>query len=138
MTEKMRRFAEYYSISSNATEAAKAAGYSPKTAYSAGQRLLRNVEVIEYLKSYYKSESKLLMTSIEQICEFWISTMTDENEKITARLKASEYLAKARGMFLNDNNSSGTESKAGGERSVILYLPQLDKLPDEEDNTAAE
>jgi phage terminase small subunit len=38
-------FVEAYLQSFNATQAAKAAGYSEKTAYSIGQRLLKNVEV---------------------------------------------------------------------------------------------
>jgi phage terminase small subunit len=42
---KQRMFVEAYLQSFNATQAAKAAGYSEKTAYSIGQRLLKNVEV---------------------------------------------------------------------------------------------
>ena len=45
LTSKRVRFIEEYLIDSNATQAAVRAGYSPKTAYSQGQRLLKNVEV---------------------------------------------------------------------------------------------
>jgi phage terminase small subunit len=44
MTPKQRRFVEEYLIDLNATQAAARAGYSEKTAYAAGQRLLKNVE----------------------------------------------------------------------------------------------
>ncbi|MDE6728846.1 MAG: terminase small subunit [Oscillospiraceae bacterium] len=37
MTDNQRKFAEHYAASANATEAAKAAGYSDKTARSQGQ-----------------------------------------------------------------------------------------------------
>ena len=45
MNPKQQRFAEEYVVDHNATQAAKRAGYSPKTAYSQGQRLLKHVEV---------------------------------------------------------------------------------------------
>lgn len=45
MTQKKRVFIDEYPRDFNATRAAKAAGYSPRTAYSSGQRLLKDVEV---------------------------------------------------------------------------------------------
>jgi phage terminase small subunit len=45
MTLKQRLFVKEYLVDLNATRAAIKAGYSQKTAYSHGQRLLKNVEV---------------------------------------------------------------------------------------------
>lgn len=45
LTDKQQTFVAEYLISLNATDAARKAGYSEKTAYSQGERLLRNVEV---------------------------------------------------------------------------------------------
>lgn len=45
MTPKQERFVAEYLIDLNATQAAIRAGYSAKTAYSAGQRLLKHVDV---------------------------------------------------------------------------------------------
>lgn len=45
LTDKQKRFVEEYLIDLNATQAAIRAGYSKDTAYSQGQRLLKNVEV---------------------------------------------------------------------------------------------
>ncbi len=50
LNERQRRFADEYIISRNATQSAIKAGYSEKTAYSIGQRLLKNVEISEYIK----------------------------------------------------------------------------------------
>lgn len=47
---KQQRFADEYIICGNATESAKKAGYSEKTARSIGQRLLTNVDIREYLQ----------------------------------------------------------------------------------------
>ena len=49
MSEKLNNrqeaFVSFYLENPNATEAAKRAGYSDRTAYSQGQRLLKNVEI---------------------------------------------------------------------------------------------
>jgi len=45
LTNKQKAFINEYLQCWNATEAAKRAGYSEKTAYSIGQRLLKDVEV---------------------------------------------------------------------------------------------
>lgn len=47
MTPKQAAFVQHYLVDKNATQAAIRAGYSAKTASSAGERLLRNVEVCE-------------------------------------------------------------------------------------------
>lgn len=45
INDKQARFVEEYLVDLNATQAAIRAGYSERTAYSQGQRLLKNVEV---------------------------------------------------------------------------------------------
>ena len=45
LTGKQKRFVEEYLIDLNATQAAIRAGYSAKTAYSMGQRLLKEAEI---------------------------------------------------------------------------------------------
>lgn len=45
MTPKQAAFVQQYLVDKNATQAAIRAGYSAKTASSAGERLLRNVEI---------------------------------------------------------------------------------------------
>lgn len=45
LTPKQKRFVEEYLVDLNATQAAIRAGYKERTAYSQGQRLLKNVEI---------------------------------------------------------------------------------------------
>ena len=45
LTDKQRAFIAEYPVDKNMTKAAERAGYSAKTAYSQGQRLLKNVEI---------------------------------------------------------------------------------------------
>lgn len=52
MTIKQKLFVYEYLIDHNATQAAIRAGYSEKTAYSIGQRLLKNVEIRKCLRQH--------------------------------------------------------------------------------------
>lgn len=45
LTDKQEKFCHAYIVDFNATQAAITAGYSKKTAYSMGPRLLKNVEI---------------------------------------------------------------------------------------------
>ncbi len=58
LTLKRRRFGEEYIIDLNATKAAERAGFSLKTAYSQGQRLLKNVEVQAYIAKAQDARSR--------------------------------------------------------------------------------
>ena len=62
-------FVELYAASLNATQAAIGAGYSPKTAYSQGQRLLKIVEIQTALASYREIVAKRNDVTIDRIVE---------------------------------------------------------------------
>lgn len=100
MNQRQRAFCEAYLVSGNAAEAAREAGYSPKTARSIGQRLLTNVDVQEYLDQRNQEISAARTAQVEEIRQFWTATMRDGTAKAGDRLKASELLAKTYGAFL--------------------------------------
>lgn len=58
LTVKQQLFVDEYLTHFNATRAAKSAGYSEKTAYSQGQRLLKNVEISTHIDARLK-ESRM-------------------------------------------------------------------------------
>lgn len=58
LTARQSAFVAAYIISLNATQAAKDAGYSERTAKSQGQRLLTNVDVAEAIEAAMKERSK--------------------------------------------------------------------------------
>jgi len=61
LNEKQKRFCDEYVIDYNATQSAIRAGYSEKTAYSIGQRMLKKVEIqkqIAELTAEKKRENK--------------------------------------------------------------------------------
>lgn len=132
MTEKQRRFVEAYAKDPNATSAAVAAGYTARSAYSAGSRMLKNAEIQAALQALLEPEREGSIASAEDIRRFWTQTMNNVNEKSASRLRASELLAKSLGLFLTDSAVAvGTDSETS---SVIIYLPQIDEISDEVDN----
>jgi phage terminase small subunit len=64
LTPKQERFVAEYLIDLNATQATIRAGYSKKTAESAGHRLLRNVEVAKAIAS--AKEKRAIKTGVTQ------------------------------------------------------------------------
>lgn len=58
LTPKQARFVDEYLIDLNATQAAIRAGYSAKTAYSQGERLLKNVEVAAAIAAAKKARAE--------------------------------------------------------------------------------
>ena len=99
MTNKRELFILEYQKDLNATQAAIRAGYSSKTAYAIGQKLLNIPEVKEALQTAIQSRKSELIATSEQLKEFWTSIMNNEKIDVKNRLRASELLAKAYGDF---------------------------------------
>lgn len=117
MNQRQRKFCEEYLKSGNATEAVKTAGYSARTAYSIGQRLLKNVEVQEYLEQRNAELSAQNIADVEEVRRFWSIVIRDESAKSADRLKASELLARTYGVFLV--RFVAEEEK----EDVVIYVP---------------
>lgn len=105
LTPKQKAFAELFD--GNATETAKKAGYSKKTAYSQGQRLLKNVEVMKLIRAREKRESRGNIANRQERQEFWSEVMGDSDADMKDRLKASELLGKSECDFTEKVQHSG-------------------------------
>ena len=126
MNERQRRFAEHYAADPNATEAAKAAGYSSRTARSAGQRLLTNADILKYIKTLQDENAEARIITLTQAKAFWSDVVNNPNEKTADRLKASELLAKAAGAFaITAIKEKVTVSCGTDDEDVIIYLPAI-------------
>ena len=69
LTAKQERFVQEYLVDLNATQAAIRAGYSPKTAYSMGQRLLKNVEVKAAIKAAMEKRSQRVEITQDRVLQ---------------------------------------------------------------------
>ena len=133
MNQRKRAFCEAYLISGNATDAAREAGYSPRSARSIGQRLLTFDDMREYLERRNQEISAVNTAQMEEVRQFWTATMRDGNMKPADRLKASELLAKTYGAFLErvgvDADVKMREVMASLTEKELRTLAQLDGDP---------
>lgn len=98
MTEKQRKFCFEYVQSGNATAAAKSAGYSARTAYSQGQRMLKNVEIQNFIKELAEPSENQSIAAAQEVLTFLSTVMRDKESPLQYRLRAAENLAKRYGV----------------------------------------
>lgn len=126
MNDKQREFCEYYAECLNATEAAKKAGYSPKAAYSQGSRMLKNAEIVKYIKELQERAASVRIADITEVKETWTSLMRDEKQKTRDRIRAGELLARSSGEFLGggllQQESQTTEEQEQEHTSQALKI----------------
>lgn len=75
LNDKQRTFIEEYVKDKNATQAALRAGYSEKTAYSQGQRLLKKAEIKKELENIFEEVRKDTIATVQQILEYYTRLM---------------------------------------------------------------
>ena len=100
MNARQELFIREYLADMNATRAAQAAGYSQRTAYSLGQRLLKNAEISQAINSAMTERKNQLIATREQRQQFWTAVMNDGEQDMKHRLRASELLGKSFGDFV--------------------------------------
>ena len=101
LTEKQKRFADYYIETANATESAIRAGYSENYAYAQGYKLLDNVGIRAYIEERNKKLESNRIATMQEVKEFWTNFLRSEDIEPKDRLKASEFIAKTNGAFLD-------------------------------------
>lgn len=101
LTPKQQAFADYYIKLGNASEAAKKAGYSERTAGATASRLLKNVNVSAYIDERMTGQSRELVASADEVLQFYTSVMRGEvkdafglDPGLSERLKAGDALMK--------------------------------------------
>lgn len=122
LTPKQARFVEEYLTSLNATQAARAAGYSDKgnAAEVRGSELLRNRKVMDAIAAARAERTKRV--KVDQ--DFVLNRLMEEAEgsgpdsNASARIRATELLGKHIGMFVDRHQVE----HSGGAR-VIVELP---------------
>ncbi len=147
LNEKQERFAQAYTLHRNATEAAKAAGYSATSANNQGYRLIHLQEVIDRVHEL-EQELETNVNVIEEIESQY--TYAKANGHTNSAIKALELLSRIRGS----NNDTGLSVDKDtletaiigclnvlGEVKVEHLLSKCDfslELPEEDDQEDAE
>lgn len=126
LPKKQLKFANEFIKCGNASEAARKAGYSEKTAYSQGSRMLRNVEVAKYIHQRMEDEEAKLIASADEVVKFYTAVMRNEvkdqfglEASLESRLEAAKELMK---------RHSAVEKERPGDGGVQI----VDDIPKEE------
>ena len=125
LSPKQKRFCEEYLVDLNATKSAERSGYSLKTAYSQGQRLLKNVEIQKNLSKVQEKRQERVEISQDYVLKTIFDTIQRCNQAeavvdktgaptgeyrfdSTAVLKGAELLGKHLAMFTDKVKSETT------------------------------
>ena len=127
LNEKQQRFADEYLIDLNATQAAIRAGYSKKSAYSQGQRLLKHDEVKSYIEERMADQKENTIASAEEVMQYLTSVIRGQSrshvlakdelgaERIVEkppdekeRLKAAELMGRRHQLFTDKVKVDGS------------------------------
>ena len=127
LTPRQAAFVAEYLIDLNATRAAIRAGYSGESAYSQGQRLLKNAEVaaaVEAGKAERAAEVKVTAADVLRIL-LKEATADDGPQCKTGRVKAAELLGKHLAMF---TEASKVEVTGDVTAYLAASLDRMNKL----------
>ena len=101
LNRRQKAFANYYLKTWNATEAAKQAGYSEKTAASIGYENLRKPEIAAYIRERTHAQDSKIVADADEAMAFLTSVMRGEvkdqfglDPTLADRLKACADLMK--------------------------------------------
>ncbi len=98
LTEKQKKFIDYYIETGNASESSKRAGYKGDNLDVIGSKNLSLLN--EYIEPRLKEIEQSRAYDLENIFIFWTEIIKDNQEKTSDRLRASELLAKSLGGFI--------------------------------------
>ena len=126
LNEKQRRFAEEYVIDLNATQAAKRAGYSERTAGSQGHDLLKNPEIQNLIAEITEERRSATIATQAEVLEYLTRVIRNEESEdvivttesgithefrmpsIKERTRAAELLGKRYGAWQENLNLDAT------------------------------
>lgn len=101
MTPKQKAFADYFIECGNATEAARRAGYSQKSARAMGQENLHKPVISEYIAERMTPTEQKRIADADEVIEFYTAVMRGEvkdqfglEASLSDRLKAGAELMK--------------------------------------------
>ncbi len=124
MNTRQNIFISEYLKSGNATDAAIRAGYSEKTAYSIGQRLLKNVEINKQIAEHREKISKEAELKVYDIVRE-IRELAKNAKSETNRLRAYDMLMKHLGGYVNELKII---ENLPDEQIEVIYKTIIEKL----------
>lgn len=147
LTEKQKRFADYFIETGNATESARLAGYSRKTAPDMGHENLQKPHIREYIDVRIAEKDAKRIAKQDEVLEFLTGVLRGEEQEQfplglgmgeqrlvkkdlngADRIKAAELLGKRYGMWVDRQQIDGTMG--------VQIIDDIGGGPDGADDTA--
>ncbi len=125
MTPRQRRFVEEYLVDLNATQAAKRAGYSPRSARQTGSELLRNPAVAAAIEKAQAKRAQRTRVSADRVVTELAKVAFGDPRRLVSwgpggvELRESSELTEAEAALVSE--VSETRTAAGGTRRVKLH-----------------
>ncbi len=122
LTPRQRSFAEAYTALGNATEAAKRAGYSEKTAYAQGSRLLKHADVSARITELQADAAARAEIEIDDVIDMLLASYKDVKAagQHGPAVRAVELLGKTLRMFTD--KISFSEEQGASDDDLIEAL----------------
>jgi phage terminase small subunit len=122
LTSRQSRFVEEYLVDLNATQAAIRAGYSAKTAHSAGPRLLENVEVARAVRAGMDARAERARITADDV----IATI----EETVRRCSQAEPVRDARGNVIEGEYTFDAKNVLRGCELLGRHLGLFKERPE--------
>ena len=146
LTQKQRKFADLYIKLDNATEAAKQAGYSEKTAYAIGSENLKKPEIKAYITERLAQLESESIASINEVMKFYTKVMRGEEKdqfgldaSLSDRMKAGKEIINRLSSVTQDNETTEEdgliEALEGNAEKLFDDGDDSEMLPEDEDDS---
>lgn len=120
LTLKQQKFIDYYIETGNAAESARRAGYSLKTAYSAGHDNLKKPYILKEIQRRQREMSNARIASAQEVMEYLTKVMNGEikdqfglEASLAERTKAAQELAR---------RTVDIENRARGAADTVVQI----------------
>lgn len=124
LTEKQKRFIDYYIETGNASEAARMAGYRGDNMNKIGSENLTKLD--KYIKARMEPVDKARIASADEVLEYLTAVLRGQTKdqfgldaSLKDRNKAAELLGKRHALFTDK-----IEQKNTGEVKVFFNIPR--------------
>ena len=124
LTPKQKKFCDYYIETGNASEAARRAGYSEKTARTIGQQNLAKRAIKDYISERMNNQDRERVASADEVIAFYTAVMRGEvkdqfgiEASLSDRLKAGENLMRRYDKIV--------PAEKAGENSGVIMMPEI-------------
>lgn len=99
MTERQKKFAEYYAQCGNAAESARKAGYSKNYAEHRTDEMLRKVEIADYIRELTEAAQTARIMTARERQAILSDIAKDKQNELSDRIRAIDTLNKMTGEY---------------------------------------